>query len=113
MLLPALSQARMKAHQVVYLGNQRQINFDFRLVLDDGSQRLDQLEIRDWERDRTGDRSATLHATKGVWIRPSAPVASHPHPLSWGEMGTVHSAYVSYDPGRDFMQAAAIASTGG
>jgi len=98
LLLPALSRAKMKAHQVACLGNQRQINLNFRMVLEDGSQRLDQWEITDWERDRTGDRSATLHAAKGVWICPSAPVASHPDALSW-EMGTVHSAYWAYDHG--------------
>jgi hypothetical protein len=36
LLLPALSRAKMKAHQITFLSNQRQLDLSFRLRLDDG-----------------------------------------------------------------------------
>jgi prepilin-type N-terminal cleavage/methylation domain-containing protein len=71
LLLPALSRAKMKVHQVVCLSNQRQINLDFRLRLDETSQRLDQPEIADWFHDEVG------RPEKG-WICPSAPAPPAP-----------------------------------
>lgn len=53
LLLPALSRAKMKAHQVVCLSNQRQLSLSFRVQLDD-AQRLDQQPIVTWWRDELG-----------------------------------------------------------
>lgn len=87
LLLPALSRAKMKAHQAVCLSNQRQINLGFHLQLDDSSQRLDGQEIVDWRRDEVG------RPEKG-WICPSAPMPAH-LPTTFDEtFGTVRSAWV-------------------
>ena len=86
LLLPALSRAKMKAHQAVCLSNQRQINLAYRLQLDD-STRVDAPELADWLYDEIGRRE------KG-WICPSAPPPSSP-PSDWTfGSGTVRSAWV-------------------
>ncbi len=54
LLLPALSRAKMKAHQAVCVSNQRQVNLAYRLQLDGSSQRLDSPEIADWLYDEIG-----------------------------------------------------------
>jgi prepilin-type N-terminal cleavage/methylation domain-containing protein len=48
LLLPALSRATEKAHAVVCLSNQRQLNLRHRLLIDDFSPRLDRPPIADW-----------------------------------------------------------------
>ncbi len=53
LLLPALSRAKMKAHRVVCLSNQRQLNLSFRVQLED-AQGLDQQPIVTWWRDELG-----------------------------------------------------------
>jgi prepilin-type N-terminal cleavage/methylation domain-containing protein len=84
LILPALSRAKMKAHQAECLGNQRQINLGFRLQLEDGSQRLDQQEIQDWFFD-------DVRWPKMGWICPSAPLP--PSDGRWHD-GTVGAAWV-------------------
>ena len=87
LLLPALHRAKLKAQGAACLSNQRQINLDFRLQLDDASQRLGQQEIADWWHDEIG------RPEKG-WICPSAPLPSPPPTGSWIYYGTVRSAWV-------------------
>jgi len=97
LLLPALSRAKMKAHQVVCLSNQRQITLSYRLQLNDASQRLDQPEIKEWWANEVG------HPEKG-WVCPSAPPPPGRLPSPWEPgaeprpflfmHGTVRSAWV-------------------
>lgn len=66
MLLPALSRAKAKSHTAVCLSNQRQIVLAHRLQIDDGSQRLDALEVFEWWAAEVG--------TNGLpWVCPAAP----------------------------------------
>jgi len=80
LLLPALSRAREKAHSIKCLSNQRQINFAFKMAVDDDSGRLWQYDTPDagpWPYQATA-----LHQwnakhwgkTNEGWICPSAPV---------------------------------------
>jgi len=81
LLLPTLSRAKIKAHQAVCLSNQRQINLNFHLRLDDAGQRFDQPEISDWMY-RTGcewaewdaDRKSWIKGPAKGWICPCAPL---------------------------------------
>ncbi len=95
LLVPALSRAKMKAHQVVCLGNQRQMNLDFRLRLDDGGDRLDQEELRSWGwrmRSVLWSNLDLSYPDRGCWICPSAP--PFPHFLDGlGRLGSVGSAW--------------------
>lgn len=65
LLLPALHRAKLKAQGAVCLSNERQINLDFRLRLDDTNQHLDQPEIAEWYFNEIG------RPEKG-WLCPSA-----------------------------------------
>jgi len=66
LLLPALSRAKTKAHQVVCLSNQRQINLSYRLRLEDDG-RLEGPGVWDWWQREFGRKELG-------WICPSAPV---------------------------------------
>jgi len=100
LLLPGLHRAKMKAHQVTCLSNQRQINLGFRVRLDE-SQRLDQEEIADWcwnevgtgARWNEGGAESPRRSFGGrrCWICPSAP----PPLDELCVFGTVQSAWVS------------------
>jgi prepilin-type N-terminal cleavage/methylation domain-containing protein/prepilin-type processing-associated H-X9-DG protein len=79
LLLPALSRAKQKAHAAACLSNQRQINLEYRVQIEDG-QRLDQPELFDWWIGEVG-------TPKSSWICPSAPV------LKLDSSGTVRSAW--------------------
>ena len=48
LLLPALSRAKEKAHRVVCLSNQKQINLSFVMALQDSNGRLDKPEFGNW-----------------------------------------------------------------
>ena len=84
LLLPAVSRAKQEARTAVCLSNQRQINLDFRLQLDEGSSQLDGPEICDWLSE-TGWEWAEWHAdakrwTRGSgkgWICPGAPLPTY------------------------------------
>jgi prepilin-type N-terminal cleavage/methylation domain-containing protein/prepilin-type processing-associated H-X9-DG protein len=66
LLLPALSRARIKAHQATCMSNQRQMGLSYRFRLDDdGGSRLDGPAVFDWYQKE--------FARSPVWICPSAP----------------------------------------
>jgi len=48
LLLPALSRAKQKAHAAVCLSNQRQINLNVRLRLDEENGHFGGPSLRDW-----------------------------------------------------------------
>ncbi len=81
LLLPALSRAKMKAHQGVCLSNQHQINLDFQVHLDHTAQ-LDQPETKDWFWHEIG-------RPEKAWTCPSA-ATPLPHTIpgrGWGTVG--------------------------
>jgi hypothetical protein len=92
LLLPAFSRAKLKAHQVAYMSNQRQIGLSYRLHLDNASQRLDGPEslawcIREHGRPELG------------WVCPSAPAVKEPQAqvILSKTLGTVRSAWIEAD----------------
>ncbi len=95
LLLPAVSRAKMKAHQITCLNNQRQMNLDFRLRLEDGSDRLDQEELRSWGwniRSVLWSNLGLSYPDRTCWICPSAPPS--PHSLDGlGRLGSVRRAW--------------------
>jgi len=87
LLLPALSRARMKAHDVACLSNERQMGLSYRFrVDDDGSDRLDGQGILDWYQNE--------FARGPMWICPNAPVKS-PTPKDYDVSGTTSTAWFS------------------
>lgn len=117
LLLPALSRAKMKAHQVACLSNQRQINLDFRMRVDDAGGRLDQREIAYWagvgwvwfrnpsvvdyseygfEFAHTDGPRWTDHSPKG-WICPSAPMPPDPSVHGFGTVRSPWAVLITVD----------------
>jgi len=89
LLLPALNRAKSKAHQAVCVSNQKQIQLNYRLCLEDGiSGRLDGPEVVDWYQREVG------RAELG-WSCPSAPAPKeHVGPAnSWLNFGSVRSGW--------------------
>ena len=89
MLLPALSGAKLKAHQVVCQTNQKQIQLSYRLHAEqEGNGRLDGPGVVTWYAQEQG-------RAEFAWICPSAPVVNeplgYPYPGST-RYGTVRSA---------------------
>jgi prepilin-type N-terminal cleavage/methylation domain-containing protein/prepilin-type processing-associated H-X9-DG protein len=90
LLLPALSRAKEKAHAIVCLSNQRQINVSYR-VRWEGNDRLSGPETDDWLLQEGGRKELD-------WICPTAPVIMD---LGWETMcqgrvmtlGTARSAW--------------------
>jgi len=82
LLLPALSRAKLKAHQTVCQNNLRQLGLGFQARLGDANQRLDETEIWEWEEQDFFRRN---------WICPAAPFVKR----SFEQYpGTVRSAWV-------------------
>ena len=101
LLLPALSRAKEKAHQVVCMSNQRQLTLDYRLRLDDTGDRLDPEDLRLWAwRYRSGEWTNLDISYKdtGCWICPSAPSCREPL-FMVDRIGSVRSAWAeqAYD----------------
>src|SRR6185369_7220091 len=72
MLLPALSRAKLKTHQVVCQNNQKQIHLSYRIRLENGGNgRLDGPEVVDWSYEEPG-------RAKLGWICPSASKVKDP-----------------------------------
>ncbi len=95
LLLPALSRAKLKAHQTVCLSNQKQIQLGYRIRLEDGGNgRLDVPEVVDWYQEEQG------RANSG-WICPGAPGMNDPLAISGGQpnlfqaLGTVRAAWTN------------------
>src|SRR5688572_2685709 len=91
LLLPALSRAKSKAHQVVCQSNQRQIQLSYRIHAEqDGNGRLDGSGIVDWYELEEGQAGFG-------WICPSAPVRGEPAALGSDGMrfGTIRSAWTN------------------
>jgi prepilin-type processing-associated H-X9-DG protein len=91
MLLPALSRAKLKTHQVVCQNNQKQIQLSYRMHAEQGGDgRLDGPEVVDWYQREIG-------RARFGWICPSAPVMREPAALGGGGQvfGTVRSAWTN------------------
>src|SRR6185436_18605235 len=91
MLLPALSRAKLKTHQVVCQNNQKQIHLSYRIRLENGGNgRLDGPEVVEWYQQEQG-------RAKFGWVCPSAPVRNEPAAMVNGGavLGTVRSAYTN------------------
>lgn len=89
MLLPALSRAKLKAHQTACLSNQKQIQLGYRLKLDDGGgSRLDAPEVLDWYQRDVG------RAELG-WSCPGAPApkAHAGAANNWLSLGSLNSGW--------------------
>jgi prepilin-type N-terminal cleavage/methylation domain-containing protein/prepilin-type processing-associated H-X9-DG protein len=82
MLLPALSLAKMKAHQAACMSNERQMGLSYRFRLDDDSgSRLDGSAVFEWYQDE--------FARGTFWICPSAPLRSATNAyMVWGTLRT-------------------------
>ena len=89
MLLPALSRAKLKAHQAVCQSNQKQIQLSYRLRLEEGiTGRLDGPEVVDWYQKEAG------RAELG-WSCPSAPAPKeHVGPTNnWLNLGSLNTGW--------------------
>jgi prepilin-type N-terminal cleavage/methylation domain-containing protein len=80
LLLPSLSRAREKAHTAVRLSNQRQINLEIRVLVEQNSALSYAEETSDWSRHELGDRLTWVPRDGGLrmagsraWICPCAP----------------------------------------
>lgn len=95
LLLPVLSRAKHKAHQVVCMSNQRQINLDYRLSLNDATQRLDMPQVQRWRDEEIG------RPGNHCWICPSAPVWTNGLDLRGSYLGTTRCAWLLFgrEPG--------------
>jgi prepilin-type N-terminal cleavage/methylation domain-containing protein len=95
LLLPALSWARDKAKTTVCISNQRQVNLDYRMAVEDAKGRFDmQSGVYDWVNSEVGRRG-------GPWICPAAPRTSEPGATVLAPdvvVGTVRSAYTNNHP---------------
>ncbi len=109
LLLPALHRAKMKAHQGACLSNQRQINLDFRLRLDDDNTGHGVYQSVFGEVFYTNNGVATwpdnheLGRAESGWICPSAPISSDTNGYLWTlgiQQGSVRSAWRTY--GKDW-----------
>ncbi len=86
LLLPALHRAKMKAHQVACLSNQRQINLDFRMTIEDGQGSPEDGYVLD----QLGGS-----APEPLWFCPSAPKPRPDWFLGRKWIGSVQSAWMN------------------
>jgi len=88
LLLPALSRAKLKAHQTVCQNNLRQLGLSFHARLGDANGRLDETEVWEWHDKDYLQRN---------WFCPSAPLVKNG--LWWGtyrsawDLGTARGSY--------------------
>ena len=91
LLLPALSRAKLKAHSIVCINNQKQLVISFLQVVDQSNQRFDTGELAVWHQDFWG-------IPQRGSICPDAPLRRNAQNLIPGavpEPGTVSSAWSS------------------